>query len=435
MLIKIPATVFYLLLFNFLIYRYKIFQFRRYRPLITHLIFNLKFVAGIFIWLIYTFYYKDVQNNDVHKFYNDALVLHQVKEKDAGVFWYAMAFGDGYCDKGNLTGALKNWNRNFDEAPFNENRTIIRLNALMMFISFKTYFVHVLFFCFISLLGWILLTNAVFSFVDARNAIVALPVLLLPSVLFWTSGVMKEPLLILGLGLCVSAMVDRQRSMVTLLKLICGALIILFTKFFVLACLLPAATSFFLFREKESRKFILLKYVLVSFVFVPLAFNINRLIPRISPVQMLANKQAHAMKEASYFKAGSKIEIPEIDNSPLSMLKAAGIGTWNTILRPYLWEAKNIMMLASAVENVFVITWVLMCISSTNWRKMQNLNLALFLLTFSLGYFAIVGMATPVLGNLVRYKAPLLPLFMFAFIVVMNPRAVANSLSFVLRRG
>jgi hypothetical protein len=432
MLTKILATVFYLLLFNFLIYRYKIFQFRSYRPFITHLIFNLKFVAGIFIWLIYTFYYKDVQNNDVHKFYKDALVLRDAASENPKAFAQVMIYDDG--EEAAITSPMKNWNRNFDEAPFNENRAIIRLNALMMFISFKTYLVHVLFFCFISLLGWILLTNAVFSLVDARNAIVALPVLLLPSVLFWTSGVMKEPLLILGLGLYISSMARGQWSIVNILKLIIGADIILFTKFFVLACLLPAATAFFLFRKREERKFILMKYVLVSFVFVLLSFNINRLVPRINPVQMLANKQAHALKEASYFKAGSKIEIPEIDNSPVSMLKAAGVGTWNTIMRPYIWEAKNIMMLASAVENVFVITWLLMCISSTNWKKMQNLNLALFLLTFSLGYFAIVGMATPVLGNLVRYKAPLLPLLMFAFIVVMNPRAVANSLGFVLRR-
>jgi hypothetical protein len=432
MLIKILATVFYLLLFNFLIYRYKIFQFRSYRPLLTHLIFNLKFVAGIFIWLIYTFYYKDVQNNDVHKFYKDALVLREAASENPKAFAQLMIQDDGR--EAAITSRMKNWSRNFDEAPFNENRSIIRLNALMMFISFKTYFVHVLFFCFISLIGWILLANAVFSFVDARNAIVALPVLLLPSVLFWTSGVMKEPLLILGLGLCISAMVNSQWSIVNIAKLLFGAIIILFTKFFVLACLLPAATAFFLFRKKESRKFILLKYVLVSFVFVLLAFNINRLVPHINPVQMLVNKQAHAMKEASYFKAGSKIEIPEIDNSPLSMLKGAVIGVWNTFMRPYLWEAKNIMMLASAVENVFAITWLLMCISFTNWKKMHNLNLALFLFTFSLAYFAVVGMATPVLGNLVRYKAPLLPLLMFAFIAVMNPRAVANSLGFVLRR-
>ena len=199
MIQEILLTLFYLFFFNFLIYRFKKFQFRNYKPIVTHLLFNLKFIVGIFIWFIYTFYYKDVQNNDVHKFYNDALILNTVAQENPKALSELMIKDNGSLNE--YTSPMKNWDRNFDEAPFNENRTIIRLNTLLMFVSFKTYFVHTLFFCFISLLGWILLTNSIFSFVDTKNSILALPVLFLPSVLFWTSGVMKEPLLVLGLGL------------------------------------------------------------------------------------------------------------------------------------------------------------------------------------------------------------------------------------------
>src|SRR5687768_10673021 len=95
MIIKILLTLFYLLLFNFLIYRFRKFQFRNYKPFVTHLIFNLKFVVGIFIWLIYTFYYKDLQNNDVHKFYNDAILLHDVAYENPKAFFQLMTYHDG----------------------------------------------------------------------------------------------------------------------------------------------------------------------------------------------------------------------------------------------------------------------------------------------------------------------------------------------------
>jgi hypothetical protein len=333
-----------------------------------------------------------------------------------------------------FTAGMKNWNRNFDEAPFNENRTIIRLNALLMFVSLKTYFVHILFFCFISFIGIVLITNSVFGFTDIRNLIIALPILLLPSVLFWTSGVMKEPLLLLGVGLCLSVLSQVRWSAGRLLKLLFGIVIILVTKFFVLVCLIPALIAFLLFPKKGNMKFILAKYALVSFLCLLVAFDIKYAAPGIDPAQMLVNKQTNALKEARYFNAGSIMEIPAIENNPWSIMKVGIAGIWNTITRPYVWEAKNIMMLASAIENVFIISWLLMCISFTNWKHLRNLNLFLFLITFSLAYFAIVGMATPVAGNLVRYKAPLLPLFMFAFIIVMNPQAVANSLDFVLRK-
>jgi hypothetical protein len=440
MIKEILLTLFYLLLFNFLIYRFKKIQFRNFRPWITYLLFNLKFLTGIFIWVIYSFYYKDVQNNDVHKFYNDALVLRGIAQtEEPKVFWAFMAGQEEKLLKNpeKYSSAMRNWNRNFDEAPFNENHTIIKLNALLLFVSFKTYSVHILFFCFISLMGWILLTNSILSFADERNAILTLPVLFLPSILFWTSGVMKEPLLVLGLGLLIAAILNLGlgiRNLKTLVAFALGVIVVLFTKFFVLACLAPALIAYLLFKKTGSLVLVLLKYIATTTALLFIALNIHYLVPQINLQQMLVNKQTHSVKEAEYFKAGSRIEIPELKPDALSILKNIPVGIWNTLFRPYLSDAKNVMMLASAIENFIVISFLVMFLAGINWQNPRNLNLFLFLLTFSLAYFALVGMCTPVLGNLVRYKTPLLPLFMFAFVVKISPKAVADSLTFVLRK-
>ncbi len=430
---EIFLTAFYFVLFNLLIFRFKIFQFKNYKPLVTHVLFNLKFVVGIFIWFIYTFYYKDVQNNDVHKFYNDALILRHTANENPKAF-FQLLIGKEDETTVPFTSQMKNWERNFDEAPVNENKTIIRINVLLMFVSFKTYFVHILFMCFISLFGFILITNAILSFTDVKNSLLAIPVLVLPSVLFWTSGVMKEPVLILGLGLFVYG-VTNYRTRSSLAALFAGALLILFTKFFVLACLLPATIAFLLFRKRETPTFILVKYVFVNLVLLLLAFNIRYIVPKINLQQMLINKQTHSVKEAEYFKAGSRIEIPELKDDALNIFKTSCVGVWNTITRPYIWEAKNIMMMASAAENFFIIPFLIMCIAFRNRKQYTHLNLFFFLLTVSLAYFAIIGVCTPVLGNLVRYKAPLLVLFLFAFIVRVNPKYIPVSLDFLLRKG
>ncbi len=429
---EIFLTTFYLLFFNLLIYRFKIFQFKNFKPLVTHVLFNLKFVVGIFIWFIYTFYYKDVQNNDVHKFYNDALILRNTANENPQAFFQLLI---GKEDESALLFAsqMKNWERNFDEAPVNENKTIIRLNALLIFLSFKTYFVHILFMCFMSLVGFILITNSIFGFTDIKNSLLAIPVLFLPSVLFWTSGVMKEPVLILGLGLFVYS-ITHWGTRNSISALATGSLIILFTKFFVLACLLPATIAYLLFRKNETPKFILLKYLFINLVLLLLAFNVRNIVPKINLQQMLINKQTHSVKEAEYFKAGSRIEIPELKDDVVSILKTSAVGIWNTITRPYVWETKNMMMLASAVENFFIIPFLLMWNAFRNRKHSTNLNLFLFLLTVSLTYFAIVGICTPALGNLVRYKTPLLVLFMFAFIIRVNSKYIPESLSFALRK-
>lgn len=430
---EIFLTALFLLFFNLLIYRFKIFQFKNFKPIVTYILFNLKFVIGIFIWFIYTFYYKDVQNNDVHKFYNDALVLRNAAKENPQPFFQLLI---GREDESTLpfTSQMKNWERNFDEAPVNENKTIIRLNALLMFLSFKTYFVHILFMCFISLIGFILITNSIFSFTHLKNSLLAIPVLFLPSVLFWTSGVMKEPVLILGLGLFVYG-ITSWGARNSIMAFATGSMLILFTKFFVLACLLPATIAYLLFRKKETVKFILLKYLIVNLVLLLVAFNVRNIYPKINLQQMLINKQTHSIKEAEYFKAGSRIEIPELKDDVMSIFETSTIGIWNTITRPYIWETKNMMMLACAAENFFITPYLILCFTFRKRKATSNLNLFLFLLTASLAYFAIIGVCTPVLGNLVRYKTPLLVLFMYAFIIQVNSKYVPESLNFVQRKA
>ena len=66
----------------------------------------------------------------------------------------------------------------------------------------------------------------------------------------------------------------------------------------------------------------------------------------------------HSIKEAEYFKAVSRIEIPELKNDAATILKTATIGVWNTLTRPYFGEVKNGMMLLSAIENIIVLTFL-----------------------------------------------------------------------------
>ncbi len=432
MALQIILTVFYLLLFNYLIFRFRVFQIQQLKPLVTALLFNLKFMTGIFIWMVYTFYYKDIQNNDVHKFFNDALVLNQSAHQHPQAF--AGLITGNSCDSASasITSAMKNWNRNFDEAPFNENRTIIRLNALLIFFSFRVYFVHILTMCFFSLFGWVLLINAVFQNSKSSQIVLAMAAMLLPSVLFWTSGVMKEPLLILGLGIFTFGLF-RHFSLKSALCMVAGFVVILISKFFILAALIPASIAFSISKSSDKNSGVIVKYAGVMSLSLVLAFGIQRVIPRINPQQILVNKQQHSVKEAEYFNAGSRIAIPQIQPNAISVIQNAPLGIWNTIMRPYLWEGKNIMMIASALENLLVLLIIICCLSLTDYRNFSRLNTVLMLLSFSLAYFALIGICTPVLGNLVRYRAPVLPFLLFAFMLNVKNQGILKKLATIFQ--
>lgn len=432
---EILLTFLYWLLFNFLICRFLSLQFKGFKTWVTVALFNAKFAAGIFIWLVYTFYYTDTGRNDVHKFYNNAVVLRHIADKNPRAFTDLFLSGDTK-EQISIT-ELKNWNRNFDESPFNANRFIIRINTLLLFVSLYTYPVHVLFFSFFSLASMVLLVNALFKNANQTNLLLTLPVLFMPSVLFWNSGVMKEPVLTLGIGLWVSGMVNLSSKVLwrSIILMVIGAMLVLLTKFFVMLCILPPAVAYLIFIKKEERRFIAGKIALVYLMFGIAAFNVYRMVPELNFGQMLVNKYTHAVKEAAYFNAGSMIEIPAIENSAISILRASATGICNMLLRPFPWEAQNPMQWFSSIENLVFLTFLLIVLAFINWRSIPHLNLFLFCVCFAFGYLALTGMCTPVAGNMVRYKAPLLPLLYMAFCLAVNPKYVASTLNFLLRKN
>jgi hypothetical protein len=69
-----------------------------------------------------------------------------MEHKTPTSFAKVMVGDDGALDA-QVEAAMKNWHRNFDEAPFNENRTVIKLNALLIVFLFQhlfcTHTIHV----------------------------------------------------------------------------------------------------------------------------------------------------------------------------------------------------------------------------------------------------------------------------------------------------
>jgi hypothetical protein len=78
------------------------------------------------------------------------------------------------------------------------------------------------------------------------------------------------------------------------------------------------------------------------------------------------------------------------------------------------------MLLLSALENIVFLLFIGLALYYSEWKNTPHKNLFFFLLFFSLQYFALIGLLTPVIGNLVRYRVLVLPLFLFAFLLLVD---------------
>jgi len=408
-------SILYLLVFCWLIYHCKTFQFKILAPGWSVFAFGWKMMASLFVWAVYTFYYTNTKQNDIHKFFADATALHQTAARNPKA--YRDLLFKGFTSETQQLPELRHWERHFDQAPVNENRLVIRINALLMWVTGGAYFVHVIIFCFIAYWASVWLFEAMFANAPPRVAFLGLVSVFFPSVLLWTSGVLKEPLMLLGLAFVLHGLIKPNSWTLRVLLFVIGAMLLLYTKFVVLLAVLPAVLIYTLAMQMTSLKKTIRLYIFALFTLVFVATLLPHLHTSLDWPKVLANKQNHALKEATYFKAGSAIDLEPIAPTSVSVLMAVPRSVHNVLLRPYVWEANNPLMLASALENLLLLLLMTWCL--IRWRSLQSMemNLVLFLLTCSFMYFAVVGIITPVLGNLVRYKAPLLPLLLAAIIM------------------
>ena len=165
--------------------------------------FLLKLAAGFFLTWIYTKYYPDRQTADIYKYFDDAKIMFSAFKEHrygdyakmlTGIGNDNMYFNDAYYYK------MNHWCRHYDFSTYNDNHTIIRFNAFVMLFSSENFNIHTIFLCFVCLLGLTALFKTFAPYFTGKEKLLFLALFLIPSVLLWSSGVLKEGLLLFALG-------------------------------------------------------------------------------------------------------------------------------------------------------------------------------------------------------------------------------------------
>lgn len=426
---SVVLALFLVCLLTYAIYRLPFFALEASPRWLTPLFFLAKLFFGFALWAVYTFYYTDRSTSDIYKFYDDAQYLHQAWIEQPASFMSLMQ-GKEDSSLNRYTGQMKNWERNFNHSvPFNENRFMIKLNALILFISGGNIHIHTILFCLLSFIGCILLLQVFQYFLPEEKKKWAILAFVFPSFLFWTSGGLKESVIILGLGLLLwGFLFVKDRGMLSLFAIAFGVLLLLFTKYFLFLCLVPALAVYHILLHRKDVRSNLYKYASSLIVLALLVVALAPINKRLDFARIVAKKQKHAVAEALYMNAGSYSPVPTVEANLPSIAAGLPVGLWNSLLKPYLWQSRNPMMLMSGAENVLLLLLVLLALVYRDKRAMINYNLIFFLLCSVVLYFSLIGLMTPVIGNLVRYRVVLEPLLIFALIAVTDTSAITNKL-------
>ena len=424
---EIILTILYISIFIFIIYKFEFFKINELSRKTISIIFLFKILCGIIFFWIYTFYYADRANADIYKYFDDSKVMHEALSKHPLDF-FKMITGikndNAYFDK-TYYFRMNNWYRKYESNVFNDNHIIIRFNAIVRIFSFGYYQVHNVFINFFSLLGLVALFKFFISNLNNKKPELIFVSFLIPSVLFWGSGLLKEGLLIFGLGFLLyyfDLFIKHERTFKSIFWILFSIIILRFTKVYILIILIPLLISFYWTKITFNRN-VFLKYISIITVYIFFLLSLKYISPRFDVLGTIADKQINFINMSRNVNAGSFINLNILKPDLTSFLINFPKAFYNTLFRPWFFESSSPLSLMSGIENLFII---LIGIISIIFIKIKdvNKNLFFFSLFFVLLTFTLIGLATPVIGAIVRYKIPALPFLMVIFIMLMDKERI-----------
>ena len=148
-----------------------------------------------------------------------------------------------------------------------------------------------------------------------------------------------------------------------------------------------------------------------------------------SPIKKAKIETGYLVREDSNGKNNYELDL--IDGTISGLLSSAPLAIFTALFRPLPMEIGSPTMVLSAVENTFLLIFVIYSLVRTGPFKFFGIALndpfLNYCLVFSLFFAFGVGIAGTNFGALVRYKIPLMPFF-FSFIYIARKKSVFNSL-------
>lgn len=383
---------------------------------------TLKFVGAIGLGLIYQFYYG---GGDTFNYYAAVKGIGNAFSNSTSAGIKLLLTSGGTYDP--------------ETAPFTANilwyqtggseYLLIRIAAIIGLLCFNNYTVISLFFACISFSG---LWAMYMTFIKYRPQLykqLAWTVFYMPSVFFWGSGLLKDTLCLGALGWLFYALhrgaIERRNLLRCIIIGIASTYLLAQLKIYILLCFLPMSLLW-VFNENSSR----IRSTAVRVLAKPILLAVGGAIAVVAINNLTKGDDHYALDKigerskinsdylyrVSVEQNGSGYNLGTQDGTIGGMVKLAPMAIITSLFRPFLWEARNPVMLLSALEAIFFLLFTLRIFYRTGvWatiRLISSNSILTLCFVFALIFSASVAITSSNFGTLVRYKIPMMPFYL-----------------------
>jgi hypothetical protein len=433
----------YLIIILFIAYKYKRkhqHQHDAYRYFLPGLI--AKFIGALGLGFIYFFYYKGGDTTNYH-FTANALINVLFNNPEDFMYIY---FGSPHVSEFylmNSRGDFTFWVN--DEYAYFVSKCFV---PVVMFAgrSYMASAIIVASICYISVWKMYMIFVAEFPTIYKQLAI---PVLFIPSVIFWGSGLLKDSLTFSATCLYLHGfywfIIKKKFKLNYVLAIVLAAYMLLSIKPYILFALLPGSIVWFVALRVNKINNGFIKVMIAPFIIVVGVgiggFAMQKLSSELGQYSLdkVLNTASEAQQDLkqSYY-GGNTFDIGNYEPTIAGVLSVAHKAIFAALFRPTILDVRNIVMFISALENTFILFFCIFLLIKLKvfgfFRLIKSHPLVLFSFLFSIFFAFSVGVSISNFGTLVRLKIPCMPFFLASLVIINNMLKIETENKFKIRK-
>jgi len=422
---------------------YLIFKSRRtfYEDPVLRHYHKIGFWVKIFSTIAFTiFNYKISLGDSVVLYWREGYNIFQLIQHDISNIKLLFIQGKDF-DQGLLADT---WNLGY----FNDenNYMVTKIVAVLSFFTFGKYMVINLFFSMISFSGVWRLYRFFYGLYPHLHKQLAVAILYLPTFVFWSSGILKDPICTGAMGWLTYSLYEmfyHKKALIknTIIVIIAGFFLVNL-KIYILVSYVPFFFLFLILKNVNLIKNAFVRLLIGPALIIGCVIAGQQVIKKFEKelggyaaegiAKQIKHQQETYQQQAAAGIGESNFSLGvDFDGSMTSMLKMAPAAIMATLYRPFIWESAKVSTMLSSLESLALMIFTLSILFKvgprTFLRTIVKDPTITYCFLFALLFALFVGATTPNFGTLCRYKIPCMPFYVIALILIRDKCARAKA--------
>lgn len=299
--------------------------------------------------------------------------------------------------------------------------TLVRINGILGWLTGGYYNVNVVFWQIFSMVGLVALFKAFYIHFPYNKQKLILGIFLVPSVLFWHSGIHKEAISIFGIGLTTLFLVEHKigyRHLWIYVALVFSLILLFFVRSYLALLLIPAAIG--LYFTLRNERYVWLKFSCIYLVCLALGLFVGLLFPKFNFIHAIVDIQNFF---TVYGKGQSDFDIAKLEPNIFSLLVNSPKALFNAITKPTFFDITNhhlLLKLLAAFETTLIILLGFMLIAFNKIKQIPHWHIIVYCFFLSFSFLILIGLSVDNIGALFRYRSVILPLLVPSLLLLLH---------------